>query len=172
LPDGPLEPSKDSHSPGDKTGDGKEHRKRLPDGPLEPEEGVQRRKQLPDGPLESEVRLSRRKRLPDRPLEVERPTTQKVILRARQKEASTDEVAKTAKRPRSVKITGIPETLTYKYIKELFESAVGKVSEGSLESGSAQLTFSTGKHAARALELFDGGSMDGNTLEVQLLTSG
>lgn len=107
-----------------------------------------------------EVLSGSRKRLPDRPLEPH--------VRKRQ-HSGQDSTA--APRPRAVRIKGIPASLSYRYLRELFEKAAGTITEGELvaKTGVAQLTFECDKNAAKAVDLFSGGSLDGAEIQVELL---
>eukprot|EP00933_Yihiella_yeosuensis_P055291 TRINITY_DN5401_c0_g1_i1.p1 TRINITY_DN5401_c0_g1~~TRINITY_DN5401_c0_g1_i1.p1 ORF type:complete len:434 (-),score=70.75 TRINITY_DN5401_c0_g1_i1:103-1404(-) len=161
----------------DKQTDDKKVRKRLPDGPLEPEREKEKekhkRKRLPDGPLEPEAPRSR-KRLPVGPFDDETAPTRRRHRRSGPDGKSNKENASPKKRrtgPKTIKISGIPKVLSYRYVQELFEGAVGKIKTGELEeSGVAFITFEKAHHVAKCIELFDGGCMDGSTLKVEMQT--
>lgn len=167
APNGHLANKQEEPPPGDvnKTG-----WKRLPDGPLEPLRliGARDRKKEQQGqeqqggkiPSSEEVLSGSRKRLPDGPLEP--------YVRKRQ---HSGQDSPPAPRPRAVRIKGIPASLSYRYLKELFEKAAGTITEGELmaKTGVAQLTFECSKNAAKAVDLFSGGSLDGAEIQVELL---
>ncbi|CAE7918999.1 unnamed protein product [Symbiodinium sp. KB8] len=77
----------------------------------------------------------------------------------------------TFSRPRTVKVSNIPEGLEWRYIKELFESAAGKVIEGQFEEddGVAWLTFEKPDAASTAHFDFDGGELADQVIKVELI---
>lgn len=142
--------------------------KRLPDGPLEPLRLIGARDVKKDHGQEQQGKPSSqeeappgsfRKRLPDGPLEPH--------VRKRQHSGLESTLVPQSK---TVRIKGIPASLSYRYLKELFEKAAGTITQGELlKAGFAQLTFESGRNAAKAVDLFSGGSLDGAEIEVELL---
>eukprot|EP00931_Biecheleriopsis_adriatica_P088164 TRINITY_DN62538_c0_g1_i1.p1 TRINITY_DN62538_c0_g1~~TRINITY_DN62538_c0_g1_i1.p1 ORF type:complete len:197 (+),score=50.60 TRINITY_DN62538_c0_g1_i1:51-641(+) len=76
----------------------------------------------------------------------------------------------TLSRPRSVKVTNIPASLEWRYVKELFESAAGKILDGRLENGgTAFITFKKPDSAKTAHKEFDGGELADQVISVEML---
>jgi len=77
------------------------------------------------------------------------------------------------RRPRTkkVKVSNIPAGLQFKYLKELFEKATGKITEGHIdeETRIAWLTFDRAEDAVALSEEFDGGEISGCAIHVELL---
>lgn len=191
LLDGPLEPevartaSKvDEERPVRPDG---ERRRQLLDGPLEPEM-EERRRPRPDrekrprrehpldrvvdeplretrrkapSPVESKERLGRGGRLAEK-------RTPKEVQKAKGRDMASHG---TFSRPRTIKVTDIPKGLEWRYIKELFESAAGKVVEGHLEKNGtvAWLTFEKPDAASEAHFEFDGGELADQPIRVELI---
>ncbi|CAJ1332460.1 unnamed protein product [Effrenium voratum] len=101
-------------------------------------------KRLPDGPLEEEQRKRRQ-----RHIVLEMPQLPNL-------------------KPRTVKVSNVPPSVSVKHLHELFESAVGKVTSSKEESAHVLLTFERSLHAAKAVELFCKGTIDGHIIEVEL----
>eukprot|EP00931_Biecheleriopsis_adriatica_P084182 TRINITY_DN57920_c0_g1_i1.p1 TRINITY_DN57920_c0_g1~~TRINITY_DN57920_c0_g1_i1.p1 ORF type:complete len:207 (-),score=64.67 TRINITY_DN57920_c0_g1_i1:54-674(-) len=99
-----------------------------------------------------------RKRLPDEALEKERSNMRR---RTGQRKPRT----------KNVKISNIPAGIIYKYLKELFEKATGKIEDGHFdeETATAWFIFQRGEHAEQLAEDFDGGEISGKEIQVELL---
>ncbi|CAL1140276.1 unnamed protein product [Cladocopium goreaui] len=197
LLDGPLEPGpKRGPSPEDgpesvgHLRNPEERKRRLLDGPLEPEPQAQVRRQRSfkkyeehdrreetarrerdaglreprnakkPSPVDSKDRLGRGGRLAEK-------RAPKEVQKAKGRDMASHG---TFSRPRTVKVSNIPEGLEWRYIKELFESAAGKVIEGHLEdNGVAWLTFEKPDAASEAHFEFDGGELADQPIRVELI---
>lgn len=167
-----------------------ERKRRLLDGPLEPEPQAQVRRQRSfkkyeehdrreetlrrerdaglreprntkkPSPVESKDRLGRGGRLAEK-------RAPKEVQKAKGRDMASHG---TFLRPRTVKVSNIPEGLEWRYIKELFESAAGKVVQGHLEdNGVAWLTFEKPDAASEAHFEFDGGELADQLIQVELI---
>eukprot|EP00971_Amphidinium_carterae_P235280 4668820-Amphidinium_carterae.1 len=67
-----------------------------------------------------------------------------------------------------VKVTNIPRDLDPRDIKEAFEEETGKIVECDVDRGTAFMTFKTPEAAKKAVETFDRGELNGQTIEVVL----
>ena len=66
---------------------------------------------------------------------------------------------------RKVKITNVPYDLTWKDVKGAL-SSVGHIERCDVERGEATLTFATHKEAARAIQTYNNGDMNGRKIRV------
>mmetsp|Transcript_81551 Transcript_81551/g.243123 ORF Transcript_81551/g.243123 Transcript_81551/m.243123 type:complete len:331 (-) Transcript_81551:62-1054(-) len=68
-----------------------------------------------------------------------------------------------------VKVSNIPPRLPKADICSAFEAATGRILSFELEPGTAYITFSDPRHAAKAADTFDQGELNGNTIEVKVI---
>ncbi len=66
---------------------------------------------------------------------------------------------------RKIKITNVPYDLTWKDVKSAV-SEVGKIERCDVEHGEALITFASHKEAARAIQTYDNGDMNGRKIRV------
>lgn len=66
---------------------------------------------------------------------------------------------------KKVKITNVPYDLTWKDVKGAL-SDVGKIERCDVERGEAMITFSSHKEAARAIQTYNNGDMNGRKIRV------
>lgn len=112
-----------------------------------------------------------RRRLPDRALEDTRSGGNGGDRRGRDRRepAKAREPPKPRNRSKRIKVTGFPEDLEYRYLKELFETEGAKITAGHIEDGTGILMFEKADHAWKAKEDFDGGELAGKSIKVELL---
>ena len=88
---------------------------------------------------------------------VDRRVTNKVVVKK----------GPNAPNDRRIKIRNIPFELTWKDIKTAL-SDVGKIERCDVENGEATITFASAKEAARAVQNYDGGDMNGRKIRVTI----
>lgn len=69
---------------------------------------------------------------------------------------------------KSVKVTNIPWDLEHQDIKDAFEAETGKIIRCKLDRGTAWIAFSKPEHARKAVDTFDHGELNGQTIGVVL----
>lgn len=121
-------------------------------------------RRLPDGPLESfmepEAAVSRGCWRGARRAAASRTDSPaKVVGKRRKRSSSTSRI---------IKISNIPASVSMKHLTELFEKGTGKVVASVGERGCAWLTFDHSEEAAKAVELFSEGTLDGNIIKVEI----
>jgi len=70
--------------------------------------------------------------------------------------------------PKRVRVTNVPRDLQSREIREAFEIEAGPTSGCELGRGIAWVTFRRAEDAAKAVETFDGGELNGNTIKVSM----
>ncbi len=71
---------------------------------------------------------------------------------------------------RKVKVQNVPYDLTWKDVKAAM-SEVGKIDRCDVEHGEAMVTFASHKEALRAVQMYNGGDMNGRKIRVSLATT-
>ena len=66
---------------------------------------------------------------------------------------------------KKIKITNVPYDLTWRDVKSAL-SEVGKIERCDVEHGEALITFASHKEAARAIQTYDNGDMNGRKIRV------
>lgn len=69
---------------------------------------------------------------------------------------------------RTVKVQNVPYDLTWKDVKDAL-SEVGKIERCDVDRGEATIVFGTQKDAARAVQNYNGGDMNGRKIRVMLV---
>jgi len=67
---------------------------------------------------------------------------------------------------KKIKVTNIPHDLDRVDIKEAFENEVGKILRCELDRGTAWISFNRDGDAQKAVDTFDRGELNGNTITV------
>mmetsp|Transcript_87675 Transcript_87675/g.283863 ORF Transcript_87675/g.283863 Transcript_87675/m.283863 type:complete len:230 (+) Transcript_87675:73-762(+) len=78
-----------------------------------------------------------------------------------------------ARRPRQaatnwVRVVNVPSVVQSQHLQHLFKTSLGKVSSCSVDDGIALVCFERAEHAAKAVEKYDGGEINGCTISVKL----
>jgi len=68
----------------------------------------------------------------------------------------------------SVKVTNIPRDVNMQDIREAFEQETGKITRCRLDRGTAWIAFNKPQDARKAVETFDRGELNGQTIGVVL----
>eukprot|EP00434_Breviolum_minutum_P035939 symbB.v1.2.031827.t1/scaffold3738.1/size51178/4 len=72
---------------------------------------------------------------------------------------------------RKAKVTNVPSTLQFKYLKELLEKATGPIVSGHIDEACiAWLAFEKAEDAESLFNDFNGGEISGESIEVELLS--
>lgn len=69
---------------------------------------------------------------------------------------------------KSIKVTNIPKDVNMSDIKEAFEQETGKIARCRLDHGTAWIAFTKPQDARKAVDTFDRGELNGNTIGVVL----
>lgn len=75
--------------------------------------------------------------------------------------------AETSVRGKKIKVTNVPHDLDRVDIKEAFEAEAGKILRCELDRGTAWISFHRQEDAQQAVDTFDRGELNGNTISVQ-----
>mmetsp|Transcript_19724 Transcript_19724/g.35422 ORF Transcript_19724/g.35422 Transcript_19724/m.35422 type:complete len:437 (+) Transcript_19724:3-1313(+) len=71
---------------------------------------------------------------------------------------------------KNVKVTNIPRDLEMQDIKDAFEQETGRITRCKMDRGTAWIAFSRPEHARKAVDTFDMGELNGQTIGVVLDT--
>jgi RNA recognition motif-containing protein len=69
---------------------------------------------------------------------------------------------------KSVKVSNIPRDVNMQDIKDAFEQETGKIARCKLDKGTAWIAFTKHSDARKAVDTFDRGELNGNTIGVVL----
>jgi len=89
------------------------------------------------------------------------------VARARGRDTSTRGTL--SSRPRTVRVTNIHPIVDLDSLVELFQRATGKITDSSLENGTALLTFEETNSASKARFEFDGGQVADQKIKVEFV---
>jgi len=70
--------------------------------------------------------------------------------------------------PRRIKVTNVPRGLEARDIQDAFEKEAGKTVSCELSRGTVMMTFVRAEHAAKAIDRFDRGELNGSVIRVAL----